>query len=165
MTDGRKVMLENGEARTHERAVQLLRRDYPYVIFRTDFAAGIKLPPWLARRQKLLQWGKGYPDLTILQPAKPAGYSSFCHGLFIEIKAAGVKLKLRDGRWAEPHFEAQFKVLQMLHDRGYAVAFAVGDEQIKAVLEWYLSGTSDLDFDEGFIPIIRRHEVIESELF
>lgn len=163
--DGRKVMKWDGEARTHERAVQYLKSYHPNVIFRTDFAAGIKLPPWIAKRQKILQWRRGFPDITLYQPARPEGYETFCHGLVLEIKAAGVKLKTRDGRWAEDHFREQYEMLVLLKSRGYAAAFARGYEEICAVFEWYLTGTESLDFGDDLIPINRNAETIEGDIF
>lgn len=141
----------NGEEKTHERVVQFLRREHPGVIFRTDFAAGILLPPWLAKRQKMLQYRRGFPDLFIYQPTLIN--NDPYNGLALELKGEGVKLKKLDGGWYTEHLREQYAMLRELHDQGYFCAFAVGYEQACAVINYYLNGTEDIEWDQ-FIPKI-----------
>ncbi len=158
---GHRIRKFDGEEVTHERVVKFMRREHPGTIFRTDFAAGIKLPPWLAARQKRVQYRRGFPDIFIFKPVTrmtPLGDITF-HGLALELKAAGVKLKLRDGSWASDHIGEQFKMLTELSGEGYACSFAVGYEEACRVIDWYLSGEGDLEFDD-FIPVRLDSEVL-----
>lgn len=56
------------EANIHYQVAQYIKIQYPNVIFRTDFAAGIKMTMGQATRHKSLQSGRAYPDLFIAQP-------------------------------------------------------------------------------------------------
>lgn len=61
------------EAILHQQVCQYLRMQYPDVIFRTDFAAGVKMTMGQAVRHKKLQSGKAYPDLFIAEPRYQKG--------------------------------------------------------------------------------------------
>jgi len=64
----------------HKLVAKYLKLKYPKVIFRTDFAAGMKMSMFMARKHNALQSSRAYPDLFIAESRK--GFS----GLFIEIK-------------------------------------------------------------------------------
>ena len=68
---------------------------YSGVLFRTDFAAGIKLPPNVAVQHSRLQSSKSWPDLQIVEPSHVL-YGDY-KGLFIELKAPDVVLYKQDG--------------------------------------------------------------------
>lgn len=109
-----------------------LRLRYPKVLFHSDFGSGIKLTKGQAMKQKRQNGGRrGWPDLFI---AEPDGL----HGLFIELKAKGVRLKKKDGTWASEHLAEQNEVLQALSNKGYAAYFAVGFEEAKQIIDDYL---------------------------
>jgi len=112
-----------------------LRLRYPDVQFHSDFGSGIKLTKGQAMKQYRQNGGRrGWPDLFIAEPAK--GH----HGLFIELKAKGVRLKKKDGTWASSHLEEQNEVLNKLQRKGYAAYFAVGFEEAKQIIDDYLGG-------------------------
>lgn len=130
----------DSEAKVHEQIVDYLKLAHPRVVFRTDFGAGIKLPMWLAKRQKRLQYARGFPDLFIYQPRVSHSRVSY-YGLAIEIKKGGTRLKrVRDGEWASEHYQEQYDMLHELSAKGYACAFAVGFDQAVDIIELYLSG-------------------------
>ena len=64
------------------------------------------------------------------------------HGLFIELKKNGTRLRKKDGSWASEHLEEQAKVLQGLRERGYKAEFAVGFDEAKNLIDNYL-GVND----------------------
>lgn len=62
------------------------------------------------------------------------------NGLLIELKRDGTRLKKKDGSWASEHIEEQARVLQTLREKGYAAEFAVGFDEAKKIIDWYLGG-------------------------
>lgn len=126
--------------RKREQVVQLalcghLRTEYPGVIFYSDFAAGLKLPIWLASLRKAMASGRGIPDLMV--DAKRGDFG----GLRLELKAEGERIWLKDGSISQDkHVQEQNKVLEALRAEGYCAEFAVGLEQGKGILDWYMAG-------------------------
>lgn len=117
----------------HQQVADYLKLRYPDVIFRTDFAAGIKMTLGQATKHKRLQQGRAYPDLFIAEPRN--GY----HGLYLELKRDGTSVYLRNGELsANPHFREQADTLNALQDRGYAACFAIGFDNAKQVIDEYL---------------------------
>lgn len=144
-----------------EEAVQIeaakwTREVAPGIHFRSDTSSGAFNSKWAKNTHNLQQSSDSEPDMTIL--AARQGF----HGLVIEIKADGVKLKKsrdgtkiivrKDGRgriierdymirkkgdWATLHIEKQAHVLEDYRKHGYASFFAVGLEQYKRILRWY----------------------------
>jgi len=111
-----------------------LKLQYPDVLFHSDFGSGIKLTKGQAIKQKRQNGGRrGWPDMFLAEPSKN------CNGLFIELKAKGVRLKKKDGSWASTHLEEQNEVLNQLQKRGYAAYFAVGFDEAKEIIDDYLS--------------------------
>jgi hypothetical protein len=161
---GHRIRKFDSEEEVHERLVRFMKREHPGVLFRTDFAAGILLPPWLAARQKRVQSCRGFPDIFVYEPSKAGGYFSDFefNGLALELKAKHVKLKLNDGRWASDHIKEQFNVLSRLHNKGYACSFARGYDEACAVINWYLKGSEDIEFSD-FIPKLTLGEVTDIE--
>lgn len=152
---GHRIKQYNSEAVTHERVVDYIHFNYKDVIIRTDFAAGIKLPEWLAKQQKRLHNERGFPDITIFEPVEresPIGIVKFC-GLFLELKAADIHLRKRDGSWASEHIERQAGVMHRLQQKGYMCSFACGFEEAKAVLDFYLTGRPTVSFDD-LVPTV-----------
>lgn len=114
-----------------------LRLRYPKVLFHSDFGSGIKLTQGQALKQKRQNGGRrGWPDMFIAEPMNGL------HGLFIELKKAGTRLKKKDGTWASSHLEEQNEVLNALQKKGYAAYFAVGFEEAKDIIDDYLGGTN-----------------------
>ena len=81
---------------------------------------------------KAIQKGKGYPDLTVLEKRNNFG------GLFVEIKPEGTKLYKQNGEPATPHIAEQLAYLLELRKRGYCIAFGVGFDNVKTIIDKYL---------------------------
>lgn len=100
------------EASIHSQVAQYIKMQYPGVIFRTDFAAGIKMTMGQAMKHKGLQSGRAYPDLFIAKQKKgehplqeKIGMAKFVifdstddkykdfAGLYLELKKSDVQLK------------------------------------------------------------------------
>lgn len=114
-----------------------LRLRYPDVLFHSDYGSGLKLTQGQAMKQKRQNGGRrGWPDILIAEPMNGL------HGLMIELKKAGTRLKKKDGTWASSHLEEQNEVLNNLQKKGYAAYFAVGFEEAKDIIDDYLGGTN-----------------------
>lgn len=112
-----------------------LRLRYPDVLFHSDYGSGIKLTKGQAMKQYRQNGGRrGWPDMLVAEPRNGL------HGLFIELKAKGVRLKKKDGAWASSHLEEQNEVLNKLQRKGYAAYFAVGFDEAKDIIDDYLGG-------------------------
>lgn len=149
----RRVKRFDSEENLHSQAAGYLRIRYPDALFRTDFAAGIKMTMGQAVKHKLLQAGRAWPDLQIAVPM----YRDFkrdWHGQFIELKKDGTKLKRtvdarkvlkgetrlrRAGDWWDQHIEEQALVLEELRRLGYKAEFAVGFDDFKQQVDDYLN--------------------------
>lgn len=119
------------EAILHRQVCDYIRYRYTTALFRTDFAAGIKMTIGQAQTHKRLQHGRAWPDLFIAEPKD--GFA----GLFIELKATNIYKK--DGTLlANPHVQEQHDVLTQLAARGYKAVFAVGFEEAKKHIDAYL---------------------------
>lgn len=123
-----------GEAKLHQDCADYLKLQYRGVIYRTDFAAGIKMTQGQAIRHKRLQHGRAYPDLFIAHPV-----GSF-HGGYIELKKEGERMIKRDGTYASDHIAEQAEVLAKLRSLGYFAEFAVGWDEAKQTIDDYLRG-------------------------
>lgn len=136
------------EAELQEAVANYLVRQYPDVMFHSDFGSGIKLTPGQAKKQKRQNGGRrAWPDMFI------AGTSCFIElwdkgkvvpvydklGLFLELKKEGTRLKKKNGEWATEHIAEQAKVLRELRMCGYCAEFAVGFEEAKKIIDEYLT--------------------------
>lgn len=156
------------EAELQEAVANYLVREYPDVIFHSDFGSGTKLTPAQAKRQKRQNgYRKGWPDLEIAEPrfiiprnVQEAQKYKECHwvvfphqkgefirpalvamcGLYIELKKDGTRLKKKNGEWATEHIAEQAKVLEKLRKCGYCAEFAVGFDEAKKIIDEYLGG-------------------------
>lgn len=123
------------EAELQKQVAIYIRMQYPDVIFHSDFGSGVKLTPWQAKMQKMQNGGKrAWPDMVL---AEPVGKY---HGLFIELKKEGTRLKKKNGDWASEHIAEQDAVLSELNDKGYKAEFAIGFEQALNLIDNYLGG-------------------------
>lgn len=114
-----------------------LRLRYPDVLFHSDYGSGLKLTKGQAMKQYRQNGGRrGWPDMFIAES------KNGLHGLMIELKKAGTRLKKKDGTWASSHLEEQNEVLNKLQKKGYAAYFAVGFEEAKDIIDDYLGGTN-----------------------
>lgn len=136
------------EQTLHLHVAEYLKWQYPNVIFRTDYAAGLKLTKRQAGQHKALQSGRAYPDLfiaAVIPPETGGGKLSITRphpgysGLYIELKAEGETLQRKNGNWASRHIAEQAATLAQLTAAGYYATFAVGFNQAKQLIDWYLS--------------------------
>ena len=120
------------EHQLYELIATYLRLQYPNVIYRFDLAADLKLTAGQAAKHKRLHPRRGYPDLFI---AHPMGKY---HGMYLELKKDGTRLRKRNGDFASEHIQEQWQMLGALTLRGYKAEFAIGYDdavrQIKAYL-------------------------------
>lgn len=125
-----------------------LRLQYPHVLFHSDYGSGIKLTPGQAAKQKRQNGGRrAWPDLFIAETIivkKEDGTYKGLSGLFVELKREGTRIYKRDGTLvADQHIREQHALLVELERRGYAARFAVGFDQAKQIIDWYLGGPVD----------------------
>ena len=77
---------------------------------------------------------RGLPDMWILEPRK--GYS----GCLIELKKPEFILLKKDGFLRnDKHLQEQEEMQYRLRQKGYFCEFAVGVEEGKKIVDWYLS--------------------------
>ncbi len=137
------------EAELQANVAMYLKLQYPDVMFKPDFGSGIKLSPRQARMQKLQSGGRrGWPDLFIAEPSPrciDGSWKNEWHGLFLELKKEGTRLKKKNGEWANDHIAEQYDVLDRLEFRGYKACFAVGFNEAIEIIDDYLGKKEDND--------------------
>lgn len=115
--------------------VKIMRLRWPFLHWRIDFAAGLKLPPRIAGMQMKLQKGKSYPDIFFPHPI------GRFHGLYIEFKTDRGEVYNQDGTMvANSHIREQWQELQRLSGMGYKAVFGFGVDHAERVVEDYLGG-------------------------
>lgn len=127
-------MLPNSESVIQQRVCLYLSTHYPSVIFRSDFASGLKLSMPQAALHKRLQSSRAWPDLAIYEPR--SGHQ----GLFIELKREGVRVFKLDGSLRkDEHLHEQAAMLDNLRARGYKAEFASGYDAAIQLIEDYFA--------------------------
>lgn len=132
-----------GEHELYKQVAIFLQMKYPDVFYRFDLAADLKLTIGQARKHKMIHPYRGYPDLFLAEPAPrciDGGWKYEWHGLFIELKKEGTRLKKKNGEWASTHIREQAEVLGQLREKGYEAQFAVGFEEAINLIDEYLGG-------------------------
>ena len=133
--------MKQTESQLQEQIADYLRLRYPNVMFHSDYGSGIKLTMQQAIKQKRQNGGrKGWPDMFIAvgRSCESCGVDVGEFGLFLELKAEGVRLKKKDGSWANEHIAEQAQVLEELEKCGYVAKFAVGFSEAKEIIDDYL---------------------------
>ena len=128
----------------HLKVCDYLRKNYPDVLFRTDFSSGMKMSPGQAAKHKKFQKSRAWPDLFIAESGvvefKEDGLIAHLrkNGMFLELKADGVKLYKKDGTFRKnKHIKEQVEMLDKLNESGYYARFAVGyDEAIRIITNY-----------------------------
>ena len=107
---------------------------YPKVIFWCD-GSGDNAKPMQRRINAQTRSERGVPDLFIPEPR--GKYS----GLFLELKAEGARLYLKDGVTLakSDHLDDQKRMLDKLSDRGFCAMFSQGIDDTMQKVDWYLS--------------------------
>jgi hypothetical protein len=130
------------EAILQEQVANYLRLQYPQVVFHSDTGSITRLTPRQGARRKRQNGGRrAWPDMFIAEPVPrcvDGGWDYEYHGLFIELKKEGTRLKKKDGKWASEHIAEQAEMLEILEFRGYKAVFCVGFEEAKKVIDEYL---------------------------
>ena len=129
------------EAELQANLAVYLRMQHPAAIFHSDFGSGVKLSMYQAKMQKIQNGGKrAWPDMFIAEPKWDMNGNRDYHGLFIELKKEGTRLKKKNGEWASPHIQEQAELLEQLAARGYVATFAVGFIEAVNIIDDYLGG-------------------------
>lgn len=117
----------------HLKICDYLRKNYPNVLFRTDFSSGMKMSPGQAAKHKKFQKSRAWPDLFIAES------NNFASGLFLEIKAEDVIVFKKNGKIRKnKHLIEQDKMLKELRKKGYRARFAIGYNQAIFEIQQYL---------------------------
>ena len=132
------------EETLHLKICDYLRKNYPNVLFRTDFSSGMKMSPWQAAKHKKFQKSRAWPDLFIAESGVvkfkegPLIVNLRKNGMFLELKADGVKLYKKDGKLRKnKHIEEQAEMLEKLRNGNYYAEFAIGyEDAIKQIHEY-----------------------------
>lgn len=139
------MLMRKNEENLHLKICDYLRKNYPDVLFRTDFSSGMKMSPGQAVKHKKFQKSRAWPDLFIAE----SGVVKFKegnlivnlrkNGMFLELKADGVKLYKKNGEMvANKHYQEQAEMLKKLRDRNYYAEFAIGYKDAIEQIREYL---------------------------
>lgn len=130
----------------HLKVCDYLRKNYPDVLFRTDFSSGMKMIPGQAAKHKKFQKSRAWPDLFIAKSTMKIEYNRYAGeqfldgyaGLFLELKAEGTQLYKKDGTLRKnKHIEEQAEMLEKLRNGNYYAEFAIGyEDAIKQIHEY-----------------------------
>jgi hypothetical protein len=128
----------NKNSKNYETKVQLdiseyIKSNYPDVIFTAE-SGGIRLTMGQSMVAKRCRSSRGLPDMWIMEAKK--GYN----GCFIELKKHDVKIFKQDGFYVSlEHIREQEEMQYRLRQKGYFCEFAVGLDEAKKIVDWYLS--------------------------
>ena len=130
------------EEEIHLRICDYLRKNYPDVLFRTDFSSGMKMSLGQAAKHKKFQKSRAWPDLFIAES------NNFASGLFLEIKAENVIVFKKNGKIRHnKHLIEQNKMLKELSKKGYRARFAIGYNQAIFEIQQYLGEPKPKKFE------------------
>lgn len=139
------MLMRKTEENLHLKICDYLRKNYPDVLFRTDFSSGMKMSPGQAAKHKKFQKSRAWPDLFIAKSGvvefKEDGLIAHLrkNGMFLELKADGTKLYKKNGEMvANKHYREQAEMLDKLNESGYYARFAVGYDQAIRIITDYL---------------------------
>lgn len=128
-----KMVLKPKEETIHEQVVKYLKFQYPKILFRTDFAAGIKMTIGQAVKHKKLQQSRAWPDIFVAKP-----YNGYC-GLFLELKRDVSEIFKKDGSLVKnEHIREQAALIKQLNELGYKAMFACGFDHARKAIDEYL---------------------------
>jgi hypothetical protein len=113
-----------------------LKLFYPDVIFTCDLSSGMKLTIGQSVKSAKMRSSRGLPDIMILEPR---GEGEFRYsGLMIELKTEKAANKNGTVK-ATDHTREQQEVLTRLEKKGYMAKFAIGFEQAKSIIDFYMA--------------------------
>jgi hypothetical protein len=130
----------------HEEGLQkqvcsYLRMQYPHVIFRSDYASGLRLTMFQAATHKSLQSGRAWVDLFLYEPRVVDGVQYA--GLAIELKKEGTAIVVTKGPRkghivSNPHIQEQVLMIKELKRRGYQAEICCGFRQAITAIDKYM---------------------------
>ena len=127
------MLMRKTEENLHLKICDYLRKNYPDVLFRTDFSSGMKMSPGQAAKHKKFQKSRAWPDLFIAES------NALASGLFLEIKAENVIVFKKNGEIRKnKHLIEQDKMLKELSKKGYRARFVIGYKQAIFEIQQYL---------------------------
>ena len=127
------MLMRKTEENLHLKICDYLRKNYPDVLFRTDFSSGMKMSPGQAAKHKKFQKSRAWPDLFIAES------NTLASGLFLEIKAENVIVFKKNGEIRQnKHLIEQDKMLKELRSKGYRARFVIGYKQAIFEIQDYL---------------------------
>ncbi len=130
---GRTQQSKNYETKVQIDLSEYIKEKYPDVIFTAE-SSGIKLTMGQSIIAKRCRSSRALPDVWILESKK--GYCGF----LLELKKDGVIIHKKDGSLrSESHLREQEEIQQRLRLKGYYCEFAVGLEEAKKIVDWYLN--------------------------
>jgi hypothetical protein len=130
---GRNKNSKNYETKVQIDLSEYIKDRYPDVIFTAE-SSGIKLTMGQSIVAKRCRSSRGLPDMWVLEAKK--GYN----GCLLELKKDGVRLFKKDGFFVkDKHLSEQSELQYRLRQKGYFCEFAVGLEEAKKIIDWYLS--------------------------
>jgi hypothetical protein len=129
---------DRGTVKQRERILQRaltrwLNNEFAGIDFVNDWASGAFLTHGQNQARMLLASDQGWVDLFIAEPRR--GF----HGMFLELKKEGATVYNKNGsirKYGQQVKESEFLARQT--SKGYYADFAVGLEQAKAKISWYL---------------------------
>ena len=122
---------DNPEYRLYKSIALYLKLQYPKVLYHFD-PTGLNLSKAQSGMLKAIQGARGYPDLFIIEPRAKH------HGLFLELKPEGTRLRKKDGTHINEHIKEQSGYLKDLWNIGFEADFAVGFDDAKDKIDRYL---------------------------
>ena len=136
------MLMRKTEENLHLKICDYLRKNYPDVLFRTDFSSGMKMSPGQAAKHKKFQKSRAWPDLFIAES------NTLASGLFLEIKAENVIVFKKNGKIRRnKHLIEQDKMLKELRKKGYRARFAIGYNQAIFEIQQYLGEPKPKKFE------------------
>lgn len=131
---------DNSETSLQTKICKWLRETYPGILFLSDFAAGLKLTPYLANIRSMQSCDDKMVDLFIFGQSVP---------LFLELKTDAADVFLKDGvTLCSEHLQRQYETIKKFRNLGYYAGFGIGEWDIKDIIKDYMNGVYPL-----FVPI------------
>lgn len=123
-------MQQHKEYTLYKQIAQYLRIAFPSARFHYDYA-GNNLSKAQSGMMRAIQHSKGFPDLTIINPAGGI--------LFLELKAEGNNVFKKNGEFiSDDHVAEQAQWITALQQAGYDAHFAVGFDQAQNYIDNFL---------------------------
>lgn len=135
-------MRSNDENELYKVIARHLTLYYPETPYHFDLSGVNNTSRYSRGLYKLINGDAGFPDLVLYQRSHQ-DFGDFI-GLAVEVKRDGVRVRKADGSLvSDPHVREQAAWLQKLARKGYYAAFGIGSGDCIALIDRYLTGTSN----------------------